>query len=107
VIIAVVAMPMMQASIDQIVEVIAVRHERMSAAIVSAETRDRRAAIRIGSADFDHMLIVVIVMLSVQVTVVQVVNVIAMHNAQMSAMLGMPVCVIGVHFVFHQLMPFS
>jgi hypothetical protein len=33
--------------------------------------------------------------------------VIAMHNAQMSAMLGMLVRVVGVYFVIHQLMPFS
>jgi hypothetical protein len=106
-VVAVVAMPMMQASVDQIVEMIAVRHERMSAAIVSAETRNRRATVRIGGADFDDMLVVVIAVFGVQVTIVQVVNVIAMHNAQMSAMLGMLVRVVGVYFVIHQLMPFS
>lgn len=69
-IVAMIAMRMMQPAVNQVVKMIAMRHQRMPASFMAAVTRDWRAAIRIRRADFHYVLIIVTFMLVVQVTIV-------------------------------------
>jgi hypothetical protein len=101
VIVAVIAVLVVQASVDQIVHVIAVRHQRMAAAIVAAGASDWRAFCRVGGADGDGVFVVVALVRVVQVAVVQEIDVIFVHDAQMAAVFAMGVLVVGVSGVVH------
>lgn len=96
VIIAVIAMRMVQASVAQIVEMIAMRHEFMSAILMSALAGSRNAGVRIEVADFDDVFVIVVAMSEMQMTVVEVIHVIAMPDARVSAVFGVRVSVVGV-----------
>ena len=102
-----VSMLVVQAPIDQIVSVVTVRNSLMPATwpmsvrmVVTNVVCYRVATIRIRVADFDHMLINVITMRMMKVSVMQVIDVIAMLHCDMATAGSM--CVIVV-FVMGQL----
>jgi hypothetical protein len=91
-IIAVIPVGMMQVSVDQIVDVIAVRHRLVPAsrtvhvpAVVSAAAVLGRAPVRIGGRYLDRVLVHVIGVHMVQMAVVEIVDVIAVANSGMPA----------------------
>jgi hypothetical protein len=61
VIVTVIAVAMMQAAVNQIIDVIAVRNRRVAATVVIADARDRLTSRRVLVADGDNMLVVVAV----------------------------------------------
>ena len=103
-IVAVVAVRMVKMSVHEIVDVVAMRHRFVSTStavnmigIVSAATMCRGAASRIGVADLQRVFLDLPVRTDVmQVTVVQVVHVVAVLNSGVLAARAMLVVVIGV-----------
>ncbi len=91
VIVAMVAMRMVQAAIDQIVHMRAMRHSLMPAAgavnmaVLVPFLLHRGAVIGVSGADLDHMLIHMIPVRVMQVPVMQIVHMIAMAHGGMSA----------------------
>jgi hypothetical protein len=96
VIIAVIAMRMVQAAVAQIIEVIAMRHEFMAAILMSALAGSRNASVRIEVADFDDVFVIVVAMGEMQMAVVEVIHVIAMLQACVSAVFAVRMSVVGV-----------
>jgi hypothetical protein len=84
-IIAVVAVAVVQPPRHQVVEVVAVRDDFMPAAVVTAVAGQRRAGIRVGGADGDDVFIVMPVVSVVQVAVVQVIDMTVMQQARVTA----------------------
>jgi hypothetical protein len=87
VIVAVIAMRMMQASIDKIIQVVAMWNRLMTASramlmrrIVSTGAVLQGAAIRIGGCDFHHVFLNTALIHVLQVTVVEVIDVALMPN---------------------------
>jgi hypothetical protein len=101
VVVAVVAVRMVQTAIDQIIEMIAVRHLLVSATLVIALARRRRTVIRVCRVHRQDVLIVMAVVRRVQTAIVQVIDVAVMANARVSAVLAVDVLVIVVDFVAH------
>lgn len=98
-----VSVRMMQMPIDEIVDVIAVRHRVVPASrpvhvprLVPATTVLRRAAVGIALRHLDHVLVDVILVRVMQMTVVQIVDVIAVPHGGVSAAGPVLVRVIGV-----------
>jgi hypothetical protein len=94
---------MMQVAVDQIVDVVAVRHRLVPAPgsmhvarLVTGAAVLRRAAVRIARRDLDHVLVSMIAMRMVQVTIVKIVDVIAVANGRMAAIGAVLMRVIGV-----------
>lgn len=103
-IITVVAMHMVQPTVDQVVEMVAMGHDGMAAAMMAATgTSDRLAHDGIGRADFNHVLIVMIGVRVMQVTIVQIVDVVAVLDLQVATVGMMLVAVILVGFALHLL----
>jgi hypothetical protein len=103
VIVAVVAMGVVQVSVDQVVDMVAVRHRLVPAsrpvrmrAVMAAALVTGRAPVRIGRRHLDRVLIDVILVHVVQMAVVEVVDVIAMANGSMPAPRAVLVRVVGV-----------
>jgi hypothetical protein len=105
-VIAVIAVTMVQPSIDQVIDVITVRNQRMPTPSVSALARDRRARIGILDAHGNHMLVVVSLMWVVQMSVVEIVYMPIVKNAQMPAMLVVNVGMRVVDGMSHGKPPF-
>jgi hypothetical protein len=87
VIVAVIAMRMMQASIDKIIQVVAMWNRLMTASramlmrrIMSTGAVLQGAAIRIGGCDFHHVFLNTALIHVLQVTVVEVIDVALMPN---------------------------
>lgn len=94
-----VAVGVMQASVDEIVDVVPMGHGLMSttgAVGVRATLGFGRAAHRVYGADGDHMLIDMIAMHVMQVTVVQIVDMAVMSDCGMSAVRAMLMGVVGM-----------
>jgi hypothetical protein len=92
VVVAVIAVGMMQMPIDQVIDVIAMRHSFMAASwpmhvgrVVGAATVLGRAAFGIGRRHFDLVLVDVVAMHMVQMPVMQVVDVTLMADRRMTA----------------------
>lgn len=113
-IVAVAIMWMVQAPIDQVTDVIAVRHCLMPASgpmhmirlmpqIISAQGR---TLFRVFGGDLDNVLFNVITILVMQVAIVQIVHVITVPYGRMPTLWPMhmiAVCILGMfgaHFVF-------
>ncbi|WP_199731518.1 hypothetical protein [Paraburkholderia sp. RAU2J] len=108
-VVAVVTVRMMQVTVDKIINVIAVRHRFVAAAgsvdvtrLVAAAVR--RTLIRIGCAHFELMFVHMITVRVMQVTVVQIVDVIVMPDRRVAAcrtvlmiVMGMMWFVTGAH----------
>jgi hypothetical protein len=108
------AVLMMEVIADQVVDVIAVWHGLMAASLamdmisaMAAAAVLVRAAIRVRVVDLEHVLVDVTFMGMVQVTVVQVVDVIAVRHAGMAAARAVAVRVIGMNHVFARHAPES
>ena len=86
-VIAVAVVRMMEVAVDQVVDVIAVRHRLVAAAgavlmlgVVSAAAVIWSALGWVGVADLDRMLIDVVVVRTVEVPVVEIVDMTGMHD---------------------------
>jgi len=113
VVVTVVAMWVMQMTIHEVVDVVAVRDRIMAAAgamhvrlIVPTAIVVRRAPIGIGRRHFDHMLVHVVTMRMVQMPVVEIVHMVAVPYRRMPARRAMNVRVmrmLGVGAAAHRL----
>ena len=102
-IVAVVAMGVMQMPVDEIVDVIAMRHRFVAAAgpvdmigLMTGAAMLRRAGIGIPRRDIDLMLVDVILMRMMQMTVMQIVDMIAMAQRDVTAARTVRMAMIGV-----------
>ena len=93
------AVRMVQMALDEIVDMIAMRHRLVSATcsmnvsrLVAGTAVVRRADVRIGLRDLDRMLVDVVAMLVVQVPIVKIVDMVAMPQSDMAAPRTMRVC---------------
>jgi hypothetical protein len=100
VIIAVIAMGMMQMTVDQVVDVVAMRHRLMSAAGAMDVARGmagaaviRRASIGISLGNLDHMLVDVIPVHVVEVTIMEIVHMAVVADGRMTAAFAVNVAV--------------
>jgi hypothetical protein len=107
-----VAMGMMQPAVDQIVGVITMRHRFVAAPrsvtmrrLVAATTMLSTAAVGIGVAHLDNVLLDPAVVLVMQMPVVEVIHVPAVTNRNMTAAGTMRVRVIGVRRCHAVLLP--
>ncbi|WP_277043388.1 hypothetical protein [Caballeronia mineralivorans] len=101
VVVAVIAVRMVQVAVDEIVDVIPVRHRFMAAPwsvnvarLVTAAAR--RAFVRIFGAHFELMLVYMIAVRMMQMTVMQIINVIVVLDRSMSTVRAMLVVVLSV-----------
>jgi hypothetical protein len=101
VIVAVVAMRVVQTTVDQEIDVVAMGHLRVAAVVVLAGALHRGAMGRVGGVDLQHMLIVVAVVGRVQVAVVEVVHVAVVADARVAAVVAVDVPVLVVDVVAH------
>lgn len=99
-IVAMIAMRMMQSAINKIIDVIAMRHLRVAAVgtMYVFFTFDRATTIRIGFADFDHMFVDVTVMRVMQVSVMKVINMAFVLDGGMSAFFAVLVWMVFMNF---------
>ncbi|CAN1722515.1 protein of unknown function [Hyphomicrobium sp. 1Nfss2.1] len=114
-IIAVIAVRMMQMTVDQIVDVIAMRYSLVSAAwamlmpgLVPHAAMLRRTPVGILTRHFDHMLIDVIAVHVMQVAVVQVIDMIAVLDGLVAAarsVLVRVICVMRIRTRRHRRLP--
>jgi hypothetical protein len=102
-VVAVIAMRMVQVPGNMIIDMVAVWHRFMAAAravgmirFVTAAAMTRGAAIRIAAGDADHMLVDMAVMRVVKMAVMQIVDVIAVTHGRVPATGPMPMSVIRV-----------
>lgn len=103
VIVAVIAVRMVQVSVYQIVDVVAVRYRLVPAAgavtvarLVAAAGVIRRAAIGIFAAHFQHVLVNVVAVRMMEVTIVEIINVVAVANRGVPTVFTVRVIVIFV-----------
>jgi len=106
-IIAMVAMAMVQPAINQVIEVIAVRHERMAAPLVTALAGDRRAGIGVCLAHGNHMLVIMPCMRMVEMTIMQKIDMPLVHDPDVTAVFAMHMRVRLVNRVRHQGAPLA
>ena len=102
-VVAVVAVRVVQVAIDEVVNVVAMRHGFVAATgtvymsrFVAAAVVVRRAGIRVGGADGDAVFIDVVAVRMVQVAVVQIVNVAVVLDGGVAAVRAVLVRVVGV-----------
>jgi hypothetical protein len=103
VVVAVIPVRVMQVAFDEIVDVIAVRHGLMAASramhvrmVMPAALMLRRAPIRIGCRHLDDVLVDMVLVHVMEVTVVEVVDVIAVPDGCMSARKAVLMRMVGV-----------
>jgi hypothetical protein len=103
-IIAVVAVRMMQVSLDQIIGMVPVRHGFMAAAramtmsrIMTAAAVVRRAALGIRGAHFNDVLVDMILVRMMQMAVMKIIDVSLMPDRDMPAARSMDMGMIGVN----------
>jgi len=101
VVVAVIAVRMVQVAVDEIVDVIPVRHRFMAASwsvnvarVVAAAAR--RALVRIFGTHFELMLVYMIAVRMMQMTVMQIINVIVVLDCSMSTVRAMLMVVVSV-----------
>ena len=104
VIVAVVAVLVVQAAVDDIVGVIAVRYGFMAATFavnVAVAGVNRMAAVRVGFIDAQGVLVVVAVVFMVQVAVVQIIDVAFVLDGSVAAVCAVNVVMMFVGFTGH------
>jgi hypothetical protein len=106
-VIAVIAMGMVQGSLVKIVLMIAVGNERMPTILMPARAGDRRALGGILRSDLKHMLIVMPLVRGVKVPFMQVIDMILMGKRNMPTMLSMDVGMLIVNGMAHMNAPFK
>jgi hypothetical protein len=102
VVVAVVAVRMMQAAVDQEIDVVAVRHLLMAAILVLALAIGWRAGVRVGRTDRQDVLAVMAIVLGVQMAVVQEIDVAIVVDARMPAVFAVDMLVIVMDVVAHR-----
>lgn len=108
VVVAMVAVFVMQMVPDQVIRVVAVRHRLVAAArtvamgrVMLSAAMTRRAGIGVGLADLQHVLVHVVAVQEVQVTVVQVADVVAMPDRGVAALGRVQVVMLFMAVVLH------
>lgn len=103
VVVAVIAVRMVQMTVDQVIDVVAVRHRFMPAArpmhmtgAMAGTVVLRRAAVRVGGADGDHVLVDMVAMHVMQVAVMQEIDVAFVAHRGVTALRAVLVVVMGV-----------
>ena len=114
-VVAVVAVRVMQVAVNEVVDVVAVRYWFMAttravnvAGFMAFAVVIRRASVRVGGADFDDVLVHMIAVRVMQVAVMQVINVIAVFDRGMTAeraVLMLVVLMVGKIAVAHGFSP--
>lgn len=107
-VVAVIAVLVMQTAVDDVVNVIAVRYGFVAATFavnVAVAGVNRMAAVRIGFSDAQCMLVVVAVVLMVQVAVVQIINVAFVFDGNVAAVCAVDVVMMFVGFAGHFFSP--
>lgn len=105
-IITVIAVAMVQSSVDQVIDMIAVWHKRMATPVVSALARYWCASIGIVGAHSDHVLVVVPLVWVVQMPVVQVIHMPLVEDANVPAVFTVNMGMRFVDGVCHGKPPF-
>lgn len=103
-VVAVVAMLVMQTAVDDVVNVIAVRYGFVAATFavnVAVAGVNRMAAVRVGFIDAQSMLVVVAVVLMVQVAVVQIIDVAFVFDGSVATVCAVNVVMMFVGFAGH------
>jgi hypothetical protein len=100
-IIAVIAVPVVQTSVDQVIRMVAMRNRLMAATFVIASARRRCAVSRVGGAHGNHAFVVVIAMGRMQVAVVQIIGMPFVLHAEVATLLAVSVCVCSVCMMRH------
>ena len=99
-----IAVLVMQTAVDDVVDVVAVRYSFVAAIFavnVAVAGVNRMAAVRVGFIDAQCMLIVVAVVLMVQVSVVQIINVAFVLDGSVAAVCAVNVVMMFVGFTGH------
>jgi hypothetical protein len=98
-----IAVAMMQPSVVEVIQVIAVRDLHMAAIVMRTTAGSRSAGSRIGVAHLDDVFVVMIAVHGVQMPVVQVIRVITVLDGQMPAIgvvgMGMGGMCCVIHFI--------
>jgi len=108
VVVAVIAVFVMQTAVDDVVDVVAVRYSFVAATFavnVAVAAVNRMAAVRVGFIDAQCMLVVVTVVLMVQVAVVQIINVAFVFDGSVAAVCAVDVVMMFVGFAGHFFSP--
>ena len=100
-IVAVVAVRMMQPAVDKVIEVVAVRNHLVSAIDVVTLAVNRLALVGIRVAYLDTVFVVMIFVRMMQVAAVQVIDMAFVLNTRVATVLAVNVLVSVVYFVFH------
>jgi hypothetical protein len=100
-VVAVVAVRMVQSAVDQIIEVVAVGHLLVPAVLVLALASDRSADGRVGLAHFEFALVVVAGVFAMHVAIVQEIDVAVVLDASVAAMFAVGVRVVVVVLAVH------
>ncbi len=103
VIIAMVAVRMVEAAVDEVIDMVAVRNRLMPAAgpmdvprLMTLVAIIRRALVRVSRAHFDDVLIDLVSVLMVEVAIVQVVDVITVLDREVTAVGAVMVGMLGL-----------
>ena len=107
-VVAVIAVLVMQTAVDDVVNVITVRYGFVAATFavnVAVAGVNRMAAVRIGFIDAQDMLVVVAVVLMVQVAVVQIIDVTFVFDGSVAAVCAVNVVMMFVGFAGHFFSP--
>ena len=107
-VVAVIAVLVMQTAVDDVVDMIAVRYGFVAATFtvnVAVASVNRMAAVRIGFIDAQGVFIVVAVVLMVQVAVVQIIDVAFVFDGSVAAVCAVNVVMMFVGFAGHFFSP--
>ena len=107
-VVAVIAVFVMQTAVDDVVDVVAVRYSFVAATFavnVAVAAVNRMAAVRVGFIDAQCILVVVTVVLMVQVAVVQIINVAFVFDGSVAAVCAVDVVMMFVGFAGHFFSP--
>ena len=107
-VVAVIAVLVMQTAVDDVVDVIAVRYGFVAAAFavnVTVAGIDGMAAVRVGFIDTQGVFVVVAVVLMVQVAVVQIIDVAFVFDGSMATVCAVNVVMMFVGFAGHFFSP--
>ena len=107
-VVAVVAVLVMQAAVDDVVDVIAVRYGFMAATFavnVAVAGINRMAAVRVGFIDAQGMFVVVAVVFMMQMAVVQIIDVAFVFDGSVAAVCAVDVVMMFVGFAGHFFSP--
>jgi hypothetical protein len=102
VVVAVVAVGMVQAAVDQVIDMVAVRHFFVAATLVLAVTRRRGTMVRVRRVHGQSVFVIMVIVRGVQTAIVQVIDVAVMLDARVAAVLAVDVLMISVDFVAHR-----